>query len=705
MSFNIVADPPLRTVTPEQRMSFSLVVGGDDNGELVGNIQWACINDASPEGLRERSWRAGDLRMGPAGWMWENAEWDFVGHHRIVAAFYYNQRIRYAEYPVHVVSLETMGNIAPEFSDNVTAPEVVYRQLRREGLFIEQCDRDYPCPDNQREAYEGRMERRQEYLDNLRELLNSTRRKMRHPVRGQYYSPHNASPGNDSEEWLDLRAFLSEYEPNCWALVDWTNPMTTRSSGCYDGIVGNRYSTPNEAINAWNHHNSYPDGVIVWEYDSDIASRPAAIYPGNRWRGAPVSHTHNTSGRFETDGGSALDQVTAVLNYIALAAGIVAGVAFLIAPVPFSRVVSAAIWTAIFSSTASATLNIAGRAEDGRSNLRDDTFDALSIAANLLAAGAVVRTARTAATWARGAVVTSRSLSITRGIVIGSFTADLIQGVLIAEGAYREIDMIYRDQTKAPDQRLSEMARVVGQLFATGALLAFNFTTTRRDAANLGSRNQHLSPELTPENRLEQLRNPDAVVDLDGVRRTESNTSQGRVRTRVQTEPPTHPPPDQATARRAGAPSTPRTNRASEHPYQYPSEVHFVRPGEPLPQLDRSRNYLWAVDPDGVVIVAPERQTGWHPNGRTVVKHRDLIPTNPDGSPGAARSGGELHYQPQNGEWRMDNESSYTFARTDGQRGTADNLEASHSLLVRPGGPETNNITWANTHGVGGSEL
>jgi hypothetical protein len=46
----------------------------------------------------------------------------------------------------------------------------------------------------------------------------------------------------------------------------------------------------------------------------------------------------------------------------------------------------------------------------------------------------------------------------------------------------------------------------------------------------------------------------------------------------------------------------------------------------------------------------------------------------------------------------MNNDSSYTFARQDGQRLDGDNLNAAHDLLTQSG-TDTSNIDTVNSHG------
>jgi hypothetical protein len=124
--------------------------------------------------------------------------------------------------------------------------------------------------------------------------------------------------------------------------------------------------------------------------------------------------------------------------------------------------------------------------------------------------------------------------------------------------------------------------------------------------------------------------------------------------------------------------------------------MQTVKPGQPLDvnNLDPNQKYLWVVDPEGNIRIAPEAQPGL----RRRLKHGDLTP-GPDGrSRGPARSGGELNYNPETGHWEMNNDSSYTFARQDGQHLDGDNLNAAHDLLTQSG-TDTSNIDTVNSHG------
>jgi len=99
---------------------------------------------------------------------------------------------------------------------------------------------------------------------------------------------------------------------------------------------------------------------------------------------------------------------------------------------------------------------------------------------------------------------------------------------------------------------------------------------------------------------------------------------------------------------RTGQPSETFTQRASEVPYRNPPEMYKIPPNPPA-SLDPSKTYLWVVDSEGNVLIAPERQDGF---GR-VVKHGDLTPGLDGATRGPARAGGELNFNPETGHWEM----------------------------------------------------
>lgn len=171
------------------------------------------------------------------------------------------------------------------------------------------------------------------------------------------------------------------------------------------------------------------------------------------------------------------------------------------------------------------------------------------------------------------------------------------------------------------------------------------------------------------------------------------------VRTRLLGMEPTRPSPE--LLGRVGEPSNTVTGSAQdpygarprELPYRNPPEMMVASEGQPIDvsALDPNRTYLWAVDAEGRIIIAPEQQPGF---GR-YVKHGDLVPGAGGEFRGSARAGGELRARvnPETGEvtWVMDSNSSYSFARTDQQLLGDPSRTAAHELLTETG-TDTSNI-------------
>jgi hypothetical protein len=156
------------------------------------------------------------------------------------------------------------------------------------------------------------------------------------------------------------------------------------------------------------------------------------------------------------------------------------------------------------------------------------------------------------------------------------------------------------------------------------------------------------------------------------------------VRTRVLRMGPTRPPPGLLGA--VGEPSTAETLRPNETPYRNPPEMMTARRGQPIDvsQLDPAQRYLWVVDAEGNVIIAPESQPGF---GRRVV-HGDMTPGAGGEFRGTARAGGELSARVgPDGEvtWVMDSDSSYSFNRSDGARIGEPSRTAAHEVLTDTG--------------------
>jgi hypothetical protein len=166
-----------------------------------------------------------------------------------------------------------------------------------------------------------------------------------------------------------------------------------------------------------------------------------------------------------------------------------------------------------------------------------------------------------------------------------------------------------------------------------------------------------------------------------------------------------------------GPASNVNTFRPAEVPYTEPPDLRVAKPGQPLAlnELNPNRRYLWVVDEAGNFKLADEGQAGMFPKryplqephpsaAESPLKHGDLAPGPQGQARGAARAGGELRaeFGPDGkftGRWTMNNDSSYTFNRVDGQTLGTSSLEAAHKLLGTTG-TDISKIVPVNTSGA-----
>jgi len=168
--------------------------------------------------------------------------------------------------------------------------------------------------------------------------------------------------------------------------------------------------------------------------------------------------------------------------------------------------------------------------------------------------------------------------------------------------------------------------------------------------------------------------------------------------------------PNTEIVEKVGPPSRVKTRRETEVPYHNPPEMHVVKPGQPLDvsKMDPTKTYLWSVNREGEMLVAPEAQAGFGvkeslPEGR-LVKHRDLTPGEGGLSGGEARAGGEFKIIKDADEnpsnlWEMNNNSSSTFRRTDEFMPDESSHQAAFDLLA-DSGTDTSKIIPVNSHGA-----
>lgn len=281
-----------------------------------------------------------------------------------------------------------------------------------------------------------------------------------------------------------------------WKLVDWTNPLDRARTGVYERSAPVDGKAIIDLLEAWDSGNRYPGGHIRYEC-------PAQFFEKGK-------HT----GQFETDGSSFWDSVASFFEWIALGAAVVAGVVTLIAPVPGSQVVSAAIWTSIFSSSAAAVINIAQRREEGFSDWRADALDGLTIVGNIFAG---------AGTWTRGATIITKDAKgkVVKYSLIGQVGTDGVQGVLLAQQQIEQYDKIMSNPSLSPKERTDALLELFRSSVIAGTMTAISIKGTKADLDNLRTPD---ASGVTPASRLERMKDPGAEIDMTGAPKADGAT-------------------------------------------------------------------------------------------------------------------------------------------------------------------------------------
>jgi hypothetical protein len=268
------------------------------------------------------------------------------------------------------------------------------------------------------------------------------------------------------------------------ATLDWTNPMVRGTTGEYSGFGASSKEALEDAFKAWDAHNRYPTGGITYKTPK-ILDAP------------------ELSGNFETDGTARWDSIAAFFGWVGLGSAALAGVVTLLAPVPGSQIVSAAIWTSIFSSTAAATINIGTRVEEGFSSWQANAFDVLSIVGNLFGAAAIV--------WSRGAnLIVQTANGPVKYALMGAVGTDVVQGVMLAGEYIDQYDAIEADPNLPPDERTMKLVRLFAEALADGLLVYISVKGTKSDLENLSAKG--LSGKSVAQ-QVEELKDPNKTID------------------------------------------------------------------------------------------------------------------------------------------------------------------------------------------------
>ncbi|MGH7438661.1 MAG: hypothetical protein ACRENE_23475 [Polyangiaceae bacterium] len=500
-AYVIEAVPSLRVAVPGSKVTYHLRRSDPAAADPQGvGCQWFEINDPSSVTLTRPA-----TSLGPSGPVWENAEWSFEGHHRVVCRVRANGQTTDFVFEQNVAALRNVIAVGPTLPFVKNDPDAVLTAVSQKlDVVVAWGNAQPPSTDALRQKHRDQVAALTDYRDRLRDRLKASDGLSRFPIDAEYLSTENPTP-------VPLNVFVYEKSDGTLAVVDWTNVTVQRMTGEYAGSG----ATPREAVKAaldqWDSDNRYPDGGITFRLEQ-----------------VPGVSTIQSS--FTTDGSAFWDSVSHFFGYVGLGAAIVAAAATAVAPVPGSQVVSALLWTAIFSGTVSATLNIGQRHVEGFADFRADAFDVLSIVANCFAGTAI---------WARGATIATPLIA--RAALFGAVGADGVQGVMIAEESVREIERIRDDPNLTPSEKTDQICTVLRGLAIAGTLIYVNVKGTKADLENLSTQSKHFPDTPTPQQKLDALKDPATVPESSGAPNLteppalpEGHTADGTHTTKVQ---------------------------------------------------------------------------------------------------------------------------------------------------------------------------
>ena len=502
--FKIVSYPDFQCISPGAMVSYHAELVDPESGPVPEGttFRWVCFND--PTTLRKYG---SHIFNGPKTQNWETARWVVAGRHTI--ALYVThpdgtkdvyERRQWVDSASHILGRE----FDPSSNDGEPGPFQVLRHREMTLKVLLDIARVKPPPEEKREAHEKQVEEYESYIGHLSTHLEGLEGKESLAVDAMHMAER-------SSQRTRLLVYLVNTTGDdgvpSWTLVDWTNPMYKFTTGRYEGSGETHEEAIRNLLDDWKTKNRYPIGVLSYEFKVP-------------------NHGVSLSGEMETDGKSFLDAVSSWLDYVALGGAVVAGVATLVLPVPGSRVVSAAIWASIFTSTTAATINIAQRHSEGFGNWKEDAFDGLSIVGNLFAGAGMA--------WKAGARVSSVSLGATKTFLIGQVSTDGLQGILLGEEFYNDYQTVMDDDTLSPDERLNRIMEVLRSAGIAAMVTYVSMKGTKADIDNLKANKTRLTKA--------DIENSETHINLDEpVSSVPVKRQEDVVETFVETEPKSKP--------------------------------------------------------------------------------------------------------------------------------------------------------------------
>lgn len=492
--YTIASVPDLIEVTTGAQVEYQPLFNGTTNYPIVINglrdgFRWYAFADRA-------ILRNGDgvpLTRGPFGVIWQHKWTSKPGRYVVgcqINIFKEGKRLQWAFINQRIVRKETVlaRMMFDARKNGHVQPDEAVQQVARMIENLKIAAEKFEMTADTKKKFEEDLKKREDYLAKLNGKLASTKNLVRIPFHAVHLS-------TASQQQIQLTAFIAKVrtippeqretprgvvsvpEQQLWKLVDYTDPTLPQVCQEVEAQGETDEKAIRNLIDTWNNHgNRYPDGTLRYE-----------ITVGGM----------QIKGEFETNGKTTLDWASDLLGYIAMAGLAVVGVATLVAPVPGSRIVSAAIWSAILSSTAAAAINIYQRHTQNFGTWKDDAIDGLTIVGNLLAGvgiAARVGVLGSQAGWARGATLKMADSTgkTVKYVLIGQVANDGIQGILVLDKEMEEYDKIMGDKTMAPDERHRRLMAWLQRLGFTGLMTYINVRSTKADLKSLKEQNKYL---------------------------------------------------------------------------------------------------------------------------------------------------------------------------------------------------------------------
>lgn len=501
-NYKITAKPSLTYVTPNRIMSFLLEKEKASVPDYEkNNFRWFCFNNIDKTIQLDYSRQIANYR-GPRGQEWKDAKWTKVGHHRVVCKS--QAENKYYEYDQHVVSINDIIKYSHTSKSESLDPVIVLANLQKEIQLTREIEKEQSLTKEDDEAYQKRMKDKEEYAERLAYLINEIPES--HKKNGiRSFRAEHFSHAYENVNSIPLRMGYFYLEGGDVYLLDWTNPVTQGICGVFKGKGQSIETAMEDAISKWDSQNRYPKGIMNYAYFITHIevndSQDSSVKAEDNEQDGDAKHVDlneviatavQKKGSFNTDGESNAGFISKTLSYIGLAAAVIAGVVTLVAPVPGSRVVSVAIWTAIATTTTSAVINIADRHMDGFTNYKEDAFDALTIVGNLFSAGVM-----TQAKWLRYSVaiqgeaqLANAGTSAIKYGLIGQITTDSLQGIMVVADVADAIYTVKNDSSMPADIKLQRIAALLSRAAIDGTLVYVSIKGSSVDLGNIkGSQN------------------------------------------------------------------------------------------------------------------------------------------------------------------------------------------------------------------------